>query len=128
MPAGGLGKAGNSARTDSDPPDAGFVWGRNNTTSAVSRGGVGSVQSGGKAVCRSAAADGRGGLLGDAGEGVVRVAAEGLDGGDAHHDDQGQHARVLDRRRAVFLLQELNELLGDVPHLSLAPLNGGCSD
>src|SRR5205823_668454 len=37
--------------------------------------------------------------------------AEGADGCDADHDDQRQHDRVLDSRRAVFTLQEIDELL-----------------
>ena len=42
---------------------------------------------------------------------LVGVAAQGRDGGDAHHDDQGQHDRVLDGRRAVFTLQEVHDRL-----------------
>src|SRR5688500_3137689 len=69
----------------------------------------------GAAGCGSAAA-GRGGLRGDVRERVVGVRAEGRDGGDAHHDDEREHDGVLDRGRAVFLLQELNELLGHGVH------------
>src|SRR5690349_17299539 len=39
-------------------------------------------------------------LGGDVGEGAVGVAAQGGDGRDAHHHDQGQHHRVLDGGRA----------------------------
>src|SRR5262245_22890849 len=42
----------------------------------------------------------------DGGEGLVGVGAQGGDGRDAHDDDQGQHDRVLDGRRAIFTLQE----------------------
>ncbi len=42
-------------------------------------------------------------VLPTSGERAVGVLAEGGDGGDAHHDDQGQHDRVFDRGRAVFL-------------------------
>src|SRR5262249_39299814 len=41
------------------------------------------------------------------------------DGRDAHHDDQGQHDRVLDRRRAVFPLEEIHQSLSDLPHAIL---------
>src|SRR5437870_5424271 len=47
-------------------------------------------------------------LLADRGEGRVGVLAERRDGREANHDDQGQHDRVLDSRRAVFTLQEIN--------------------
>src|SRR5206468_6479074 len=59
----------------------------------------------------------------DRGEGLVGVGAEGGDGGDADHDDQGQHDRVLDRRRAIFLLQEADELLAKTAHGT--PKSGG---
>src|ERR1051325_1158549 len=55
----------------------------------------------------------------DVGEGLVGVGAEGRDGGDAHHDDQGQHDGVLDRRRAIFLLQKRHQTLRDATHLKL---------
>src|SRR5262249_53306153 len=42
-------------------------------------------------------------------EGAVGAGAEHADGGDADHDDQSQHDRVLDRRRAVFVFQEGHE-------------------
>ena len=46
---------------------------------------------------------------------VVKVALAllppGADGRQANHDDQGQHDGVLDCRRAVFLLNELNHPL-----------------
>src|SRR5262249_42278400 len=42
--------------------------------------------------------------------------AEGGDGGDADHDDQGQHDRVLDRRRAVLVPQKAGEVLGQLTH------------
>jgi len=45
----------------------------------------------------------------DGTKGLVGVVAEGGDGGDAHHDDQGQHDGVLDRGRAVFALQEVDD-------------------
>src|SRR5258708_17727345 len=55
----------------------------------------------------------------DGGEGVVGVLAEGGDGADADHDDQGQHDRVLDRRRAVFALQETHDRLLQATHYNL---------
>src|SRR5262249_38980407 len=51
------------------------------------------------------------------GEGGVGVGAQRGDGGDADHDDQGQHDRVLDRRRAVLTLQELDRELSEPAHL-----------
>src|SRR5689334_3183318 len=41
------------------------------------------------------------------GEAVVGVGAQGGDQRDAHHQDQGQHDGVLDRRRPVLALQEV---------------------
>src|SRR5262245_58506665 len=52
----------------------------------------------------------------DLGEGAVGVGAEHRDRGDAHHDDQGQHHGVLDRRRAVFVLQEIDRELTELTH------------
>src|SRR5205807_459218 len=60
-------------------------------------------------------------------EGVVGIATERRDGGDAHHDDQGQHDGVFDCCRAVFLLHELNELLGDLTHCSAPRFGEGFS-
>src|SRR5262245_59064313 len=51
------------------------------------------------------------------GEGLVGVGAQGRDGRDAHDDDQGQHDRVLDRRRAVLALQEVDDLFRELTHL-----------
>lgn len=51
---------------------------------------------------RTAAAD----LGADIAEGVVGVAAQHRDGGDTHHDKQGQHDCLLDGSRAVLVLQE----------------------
>ena len=48
----------------------------------------------------------------DVAEGVVGVAAQRRDGGDAYHEDQGQHDCVLDRRRAVLVLQKVHRLMG----------------
>src|SRR5262245_8117323 len=44
----------------------------------------------------------------DGGKGLIGVGAQGRDGRDAHHDDQGQHDGVLDRGRAVFRLEEID--------------------
>src|SRR5207302_746371 len=52
----------------------------------------------------------------DGGEGLVGVGAQGGDGGDAHHDDQGKHDRVLNGRRAVLALQEAHHRLKPVLH------------
>src|SRR5689334_7668588 len=52
----------------------------------------------------------------DEAEGLVGVRAEGRDGGDADHDDEGQHNGVLNRGRAIFLLQERNQALGQTAH------------
>src|SRR5260370_936136 len=51
-------------------------------------------------------------------EGVVGVLAEGGDGADADHDDQGQHDGVLDGGRAVFTLQEVHDRFRQVTHCS----------
>src|SRR5262245_23333718 len=61
---------------------------------------------------RGGAADGGA----DGGEGLVGVGAEGRDGGDADHDDQGQHHGVLDRRRAVLTLQKIHHALSKLTH------------
>src|SRR2546423_842580 len=59
----------------------------------------------------------RGGeLLAYRGKGRVGVLAEGRDGREADHDDQGQHDGVLDSRRAVFTLDELDDSLGEPTH------------
>src|SRR5437773_1719668 len=50
-----------------------------------------------------------GDVMGYVAEGVAGVGAERADGRDAHDDDQGQHDRVLDRRRAVLTLEELDQ-------------------
>src|SRR5262249_2958475 len=53
-------------------------------------------------------------------EGLVGVGAQRRDGGDADHHDQCQHHGVLDRRRAAFTLQELQQLFTPLPnHLPL---------
>src|SRR5205814_8585517 len=36
---------------------------------------------------------------------------------DAHHDDQGQHHGVFNRRRAVFTLQEIDRELSEPTHV-----------
>src|SRR4029077_20830718 len=41
-------------------------------------------------------------------EGGVGVAADGRNGDQANHDDEGQHHGVLDRRRTVFSLHEFH--------------------
>src|SRR5437660_1372987 len=55
----------------------------------------------------------------DVAEGVVGVGAERRDRRDAHDDDQGQHDGVLDRGRAVFVLQESDQVLRELLHGSL---------
>src|SRR5437016_5842632 len=42
--------------------------------------------------------------VGDAGECLVGIRAQCRDGGDANHDDEGQHDRVFDGCRAIFTL------------------------
>src|SRR6516162_2419302 len=49
----------------------------------------------------------------------VGVLPQSRDGADAHHDDQGEHDRVLDRGRAVFGLQELDDVLRKLTHGSV---------
>ena len=56
-------------------------------------------------MARSAPAGGSRRYRDDA-EGVIGVRAKRGNRGNADHDDQGQHHRVFDRRRAIFLLQE----------------------
>src|SRR4051812_40424076 len=53
--------------------------------------------------CLGGAADG----LADGVEGLVRRRAQGGDGDEAHHHDQGEHDRVLDGGRAVLGFEEL---------------------
>ena len=40
-----------------------------------------------------------------------------LDGADADDDDEGEHDRVLDGGRAVFGLDELDEVLRELTHV-----------
>src|SRR5439155_16053330 len=47
----------------------------------------------------------------------VRIAPQGGDGGDTHHDDQGEHHRVFDCGGAVFVLQKVHEALGHSAHV-----------
>src|SRR5207244_3889246 len=54
-----------------------------------------------------------------AGERRVGIGAQGRDGGDAHHDDQCEHDRVFNGRRAVFTLQEIHESLSERTHNSV---------
>src|SRR5262249_17813517 len=68
------------------------------------------------AICGGASARGRGDLVADVLERVAGVGAEGADRRDAHHDDQGQHDGVLDRGRAVFVLQEVQGELTKLTH------------
>jgi hypothetical protein len=53
-------------------------------------------------------------------ENVTGVGAERGDGGYADHHDQGQHDRVLDRRRAVFTLHEIQGELDEPTHVFLS--------
>src|SRR5687767_5682920 len=46
----------------------------------------------------------------------VGVGAERRDGPDADHDDQGQHHRVLNGRRAVFTLDEIHHRFAEHTH------------
>src|SRR5262249_3952623 len=57
-------------------------------------------------------------------EGAVGVGADRGDGRDADHDDQRQHDSVLDRRRAVFRLQELNHVLNSAHRTSPSKQGG----
>src|SRR5437763_10897753 len=52
----------------------------------------------------------------DTRESAVGIGAERRDRRDAHHDDQGQHDRVLDGRRTVFTLQKLDCELSQLTH------------
>src|SRR6516162_1732986 len=66
---------------------------------------------------RRSAAGGQGVLNGR--ERSVGILSQSRDGADAHHDDQGEHDRVLDRGRAVFRLQELEQVLRELTHGNL---------
>src|SRR6516164_7730354 len=46
----------------------------------------------------------------------IGIFAEGGDGADAHHDNEGQHDRVLNSRRAVFASQELRHEMSELLH------------
>src|SRR6516164_6768500 len=59
---------------------------------------------------------------GDLVEGAFGVGAEGADGGDADDDDQGEHDRVLDGRRAVLALQEIERELTELTHVPFSLL------
>src|SRR5437899_9354209 len=63
-----------------------------------------------------------GGVGVDVGEGLVGVGAQRGDGGDAHHDNEGQHDGVLHGRGAVFPLEELQGPLCDMVHGSMSVL------
>src|SRR5207245_2410068 len=68
------------------------------------------------AVPLAGSAGGRVDLVADVVERVAGVGAEGADRRDADHDDQGQHDRVLDRRRAVVTLQEVHHRILELTH------------
>src|SRR5207244_12603707 len=55
-------------------------------------------------------------VQGHVAEDLVGIAAQGRDRGDADDNDQGQHDGVLDRRRTVFRLHELNQLVIPLAH------------
>ena len=57
-----------------------------------------------------ALAGGAGERGGDLREGRVGVGAQRLNRRQTHHDDQGQHHGVFNRRRAVFRFQKLLNL------------------
>src|SRR5262245_4031171 len=52
----------------------------------------------------------------DRAERAADARAEVLDDGDASHDDQGQHHRILDGRRAVLALEKPKDLRCRVEH------------
>src|SRR5579871_4586642 len=64
----------------------------------------------------STSARGRADLLADGGEGAVGVLAQRGDRGEADHDDQSQHDRVLDGRWAIFTLNEIHNRFGELTH------------
>ena len=64
----------------------------------------------------------------DEGEGAVGVRPEAGDGRDANDDDQGEHDRILDRCRAVFLLEKLDQALRDGAHFRNLDDGGGESN
>ena len=51
----------------------------------------------------------------DVAEGRVGVGAKRGDGCDANHDDERQHNRVLNSGGAIFVLEERNQILADIP-------------
>src|SRR5262249_25646798 len=55
----------------------------------------------------------------DAGERLVGIGAQRRNGGDADHDNEGQHHGVLDGRRAVFTLQKIYDPFRKLTHLSV---------
>src|SRR5947209_5085923 len=61
-------------------------------------------------------AGGRVDLVADVAEGVAGIGAQRADGRDADDDDQGQHDRVLNCRRAVFGSQKILDLGDPVLH------------
>src|SRR5262249_47269144 len=63
--------------------------------------------------CGVSSAAGLADLGADVAEGVVGVGAEGGDRRDADDDDQGEHDRVLDRRRAVLVPKEVDRVLAE---------------
>src|SRR5207237_1115200 len=52
----------------------------------------------------------------DVAEGVAGIGAERGHGRDAHDDDQSEHDGVFDRGRAVFVLQEADQVLTELTH------------
>src|SRR5207237_408872 len=65
---------------------------------------------------------------GDGAEGLIGVGAEGGDGHQANHDDEGQHDRVFDSCRAVFTLQEIDCELAELTHWSETPFERNEAD
>ena len=57
-------------------------------------------------------------------ESVAGVRAESADRGDANDDDQRQHHGVLNRGRAIFVLEEADERIRETGHGSVPLLPG----
>jgi hypothetical protein len=77
---------------------------------------------------RSGSAGGGTDFGADGAKGGVGVLAEGGDRREADHDDQGQHDRIFDSRRAIFTLDEIHCSFGKLTHGTLLKKNSDTNE
>src|SRR5439155_6963378 len=102
---GGSKRCGANETGKTQPPRPAAANGRQARGSLVSNEATGSATAGQ-------------GVL-DGVEGAVGVVAQGRDRTDADHDDQGEHDRVFNGGRAIFGLDELDQVFGELTHDSV---------